>query len=182
MKVWSFIAITAALLATPTAGWTISSFSGRALTVYNREARAVLSGQARVVRNSDVLQADTIVLHYRSGGDTITDLFAWGYVRIRTPNYYGTAPRLHYLASSDTVTLMGGAVVTGQSGRLSGRRITMDRTSGNLTVKGRAAGLLRNSGKRTGSRQSRPQQPDRRSQQSTQESAGPAEVETDPRP
>ncbi len=113
------------------------------LEVFNREGRAVFTGNVKVADEHGKISANRMEVYYETGGDTIKHIEAYGQVEIVRENIVGRGQRAQYDVRADTVVLDGEAFVEDSRGKFYADRIWMDLSAEKLRMHGNIEGVLR---------------------------------------
>jgi lipopolysaccharide export system protein LptA len=113
------------------------------LEVFNREGRAVFTGNVKVSDEHGEISANRMEVYYVIAGDTIKHIEAYGQVEIIRENIVGRGQRAQYDVRADTVVLDGEAFLEDPRGKFFADTIWLDLSAEKLRMHGNIEGVLR---------------------------------------
>lgn len=96
---------------TPLAAQTKYRVESDELEIFNKEGRAVFTGNVRVWNDTGEILANRLEVFYEEGGDTVRLMKAFGDVEITRQNMYAESQYAEYDVQSDTAILQEDAYV-----------------------------------------------------------------------
>jgi len=102
------------------------------MTLYHKTSRVIFTGDVHLVRGDFTLDCDRLVAYYQKQDLDHAD--ASGHIRLRHGKVHGTADKARFEQKSETLTLLGNAVLTQDGNRVEGDQIIHDLSREQTTV------------------------------------------------